>query len=51
MARIAPIARPVFEWNHQGVMRSGGEGLAQYLASPAADALAEAGQSPYSRLA
>jgi uncharacterized protein YndB with AHSA1/START domain len=51
MARIAPVARPLFEWNHQGVMHSGGEGLARYLASPAADPLVEAGRSPYSRLA
>jgi hypothetical protein len=28
---IAPLARPVFAWNHNVVMRQGGEGLAQRL--------------------
>ena len=51
MARIQPLARPVFEWNHQGVMRAGGAGLARYLASRATDPLAAASPSPYSRLA
>jgi len=32
MARIAPLARPVFEWNHNGVMLAGGVGLARWLA-------------------
>jgi hypothetical protein len=27
MNLIAPVARPVFEWNHDYVMRRGGEGL------------------------
>ena len=31
MRVLAPVARPVFEWNHNGVMRSGGEGLARHL--------------------
>jgi hypothetical protein len=31
MVLFAPLARPVFEWNHNGVMRAGGEGLAQHL--------------------
>lgn len=31
MALLAPLARPAFEWNHNGVMRAGGEGLARYL--------------------
>lgn len=31
MNLIGPIARPVFEWNHDWVMRNGGEGLAQLL--------------------
>jgi hypothetical protein len=31
MNRIAPIARPAFEWNHDAVMRQGGEGLARRL--------------------
>jgi hypothetical protein len=28
---LAPIARPVFAWNHDHVMRGGGEGLARLL--------------------
>jgi uncharacterized protein YndB with AHSA1/START domain len=28
---LAPIARPVFKWNHDVVMRQGGEGLARRL--------------------
>jgi Polyketide cyclase / dehydrase and lipid transport len=28
---LAPIARPVFAWNHDWVMRNGGEGLARRL--------------------
>ncbi len=28
---LAPIARPVFEWNHDRVMRAGGEGLTVLL--------------------
>ena len=31
MNAVAPIARPVFEWNHDVVMRRGGEGLARLL--------------------
>lgn len=31
MNALAPIARPAFEWNHDQVMRSGGEGLGQKL--------------------
>jgi uncharacterized protein YndB with AHSA1/START domain len=31
MNAIAPIARPVFAWNHDYVMRAGGEGLARLL--------------------
>jgi uncharacterized protein YndB with AHSA1/START domain len=31
MNLIGPIARPVFEWNHDWVMRNGGEGLATLL--------------------
>lgn len=31
MNALAPIARPVFEYNHNVVMRWGGEGLAQLL--------------------
>ncbi len=31
MNLIAPIARPVFEWNHDWVMARGGEGLARRL--------------------
>jgi len=28
---LAPIARPIFEWNHNKVMEAGGEGLARLL--------------------
>jgi uncharacterized protein YndB with AHSA1/START domain len=31
MNLLAPIARPVFKWNHDWVMRNGGEGLARVL--------------------
>ena len=31
MNLLAPIARPVFEWNHDWVMAHGGEGIAQLL--------------------
>ena len=31
MNLLAPIARPVFVWNHNAVMRRGGEGLARRL--------------------
>jgi len=31
MNALAPIARPLFAWNHDYVMRSGGEGLARRL--------------------
>jgi uncharacterized protein YndB with AHSA1/START domain len=31
MNLLSPIARPVFEWNHDWVMRNGGQGLARLL--------------------
>jgi uncharacterized protein YndB with AHSA1/START domain len=31
MNLVAPVARPVFEWNHDWVMARGGEGLARLL--------------------
>ena len=31
MNAIAPLARPAFAWNHNHVMRGGGEGLARLL--------------------
>lgn len=31
MNLVAPLARPVFEWNHDWVMARGGEGLARRL--------------------
>jgi uncharacterized protein YndB with AHSA1/START domain len=34
MNLLAPIARPVFAWNHDYVMRAGGEGLARLLGAP-----------------
>jgi hypothetical protein len=33
MRLVAPLARPVFAWNHGVVMRWGGEGLARRLAA------------------
>jgi uncharacterized protein YndB with AHSA1/START domain len=34
MNLLTPIARPVFAWNHDYVMRNGGEGLAKLLDAP-----------------
>jgi hypothetical protein len=34
MNAVAPLARPVFDWNHDLVMRWGGEGLARELGAP-----------------
>ena len=31
MNLLTPVARPVFEWNHDWVMRNGGEGIARLL--------------------
>ena len=31
MNLLSPLARPVFEWNHDWVMRNGGEGLSRLL--------------------
>jgi uncharacterized protein YndB with AHSA1/START domain len=31
MNMLAPVARPVFEWNHDWVMARGGEGIARLL--------------------
>jgi uncharacterized protein YndB with AHSA1/START domain len=31
MNLLAPVARPIFEWNHDWVMARGGEGLARLL--------------------
>lgn len=31
MNLLAPLARPFFEWNHDVVVRQGGEGLARLL--------------------
>jgi uncharacterized protein YndB with AHSA1/START domain len=31
MNLVAPLARPIFKWNHDGVMRDAGHGLARYL--------------------
>jgi uncharacterized protein YndB with AHSA1/START domain len=32
MRLVAPLMAPVFRWNHEGVMHSGGQGLARWLA-------------------
>jgi uncharacterized protein YndB with AHSA1/START domain len=34
MNLLAPIARPIFEWNHDAVMKDFGIGLARYLGVP-----------------
>ena len=34
MNSLAPIARPVFRWNHDRLMRAGGRGLARRLGVP-----------------
>ena len=34
MNRLAPVARPLFAWNHDVVMRQGAEGLAGLLGAP-----------------
>src|SRR5919108_1876871 len=34
MNRLAPIARPVFAWNHDAVMREGAAGLSRLLDAP-----------------
>jgi Polyketide cyclase / dehydrase and lipid transport len=31
MNLLAPIAKPIFQWNHDYVMNEGGKGLARYL--------------------
>jgi hypothetical protein len=31
MNAMAPLLRPVFEWNHNWVMRNGGVGVAELL--------------------
>jgi hypothetical protein len=31
MNLLAPVARPVFDWNHEQLMREGGQGLARSL--------------------
>lgn len=34
MRRLAHLAVPLFKWNHDAVMRAGGDGLARHLAQP-----------------
>lgn len=34
MNLLAPLARPAFAWNHNVVMRQGGEGLARNAGQP-----------------
>ena len=34
MNRLAPVARPLFAWNHDIVMRQGAQGLSQLLNAP-----------------
>jgi uncharacterized protein YndB with AHSA1/START domain len=35
MSALAPVVRPLFAWNHDVVMRRGGQGLARLLEEPA----------------
>ncbi len=37
MNLVAPLARPLFQWNHDHVMREGGKGLARLLDVPLID--------------
>jgi uncharacterized protein YndB with AHSA1/START domain len=41
MRLAAPWMAPVFRWNHEGVMRSGAQGLARYLAGAQAMRIAQ----------
>ena len=34
MRVLAPLARPLFRWNHAAMMRSGERGLARFVAAP-----------------
>ncbi len=34
MNLLAPLARPLFKWNHQAVLRGGAQGLARLLRAP-----------------
>jgi len=34
MNAVAPVARPMFAWNHHAVMKNGGAGLARVLGAP-----------------
>jgi hypothetical protein len=34
MNAVAPLGRPLFEWNHEVIMRWGAEGLARHLGVP-----------------
>lgn len=34
MKAVAPIAKPMFEWNHNAVMQAGAQGLARHLGAP-----------------
>lgn len=38
MRLVAPLAAPVFRWNHDGVMRAGAQGLARHLKARLLDA-------------
>jgi hypothetical protein len=39
MNLVAPLARPAFAWNHDAIMREGGEGLARALNARLVDSL------------
>lgn len=42
MRLVAPLASPLFRWNHEGVMRGGHDGLVRHLARGADGAVASA---------
>jgi carbon monoxide dehydrogenase subunit G len=42
MRWLAPLLAPLFRWNHDGVMRSGSQGLARYLQATGARAASDA---------
>lgn len=45
---LAPVARPLFRWNHDRLMRNGGEGLARRLGAPLVSAASTPGSGPCS---
>jgi len=46
MNALAPLARPVFSWNHAALMHEGGEGFARRLGTTVSVERGEKGRSP-----